>query len=509
MDLVTLKAFFQTKIGSKTAAGSIYPVDITDCLDALADAVDAGDIGGGGAVAPSIVSATCPNGAANTVVVVFNQSMTAVTTAGWSFKKNGSAWSVSSVTGATTTWTFTMGSSAINGDTLLRSYDSTTGATIGTSLELVSFTDSAVTNSVGAVAPTVVSATCPDGAANTVVVVFDQSMTGVTTAGWSFKINGGAWAVSSVTGATTTWTFTMGSSAVFGDTLLRSYDSTTGATIGTSLELVSFTDSSVTNSIAGSGYQTESDTFFASNTGLSTPQKDALDALVVAMKGIGWSKFTAVYPFIGGSAAAHKWNLVNPADTDGAFRGVFAGTGTHNSSGYAGNGTTGYMDTKLIPSVDLSVNDAHFGIYFTAAGGGSANGRHGCESSATANNLLIGAGLSGSSYYRMWGTANDGQIAVTQADVTDFFLMTRRGASDMEAYKASTSVQTNSGSTGVGGLPVSRSVYVGAHNEDGTAAYFSDLGMGLVTMGTGLTDGEVSTYYTAIQAYQTALSRNV
>jgi len=148
MDLATLKAFFQTKIGSKTAAGSIYPVDITDCLDALADAVDTGDIGGGGAVAPLVSSATCPNGAASTVVVVFNQSMTAVTTAGWSFKKNGSAWSVSSVSGSGTTWTFTMGSSAINGDTLLRSYDSGTGATIGTSLELVSFTDSAVTNSV-------------------------------------------------------------------------------------------------------------------------------------------------------------------------------------------------------------------------------------------------------------------------------------------------------------------------------------------------------------------------
>lgn len=107
-------------------------------------------LGGGGGSAPTVVSATCPNGAANTVVVVFSQSMTAVTTAGWSFKKNGSAWSVSSVTGSGTTWTFTMGSSAASGDTLLRSYDSTTGATIGTSLELVSFTDSAVTNNVAA-----------------------------------------------------------------------------------------------------------------------------------------------------------------------------------------------------------------------------------------------------------------------------------------------------------------------------------------------------------------------
>jgi hypothetical protein len=101
-----------------------------------------------GATAPTVSSKTCETAAPNQVVVVFNQSMTAVTTAGWSAKKNGSAWSVSSVTGSGTTWTFTMGSSAAGGDTLVISYDSTTGATIGTSLELVSFTDSSVTNNV-------------------------------------------------------------------------------------------------------------------------------------------------------------------------------------------------------------------------------------------------------------------------------------------------------------------------------------------------------------------------
>lgn len=355
-------------------------------------------------------------------------------------------------------------------------------------------------------APTVVSATVENADPDTIVVVFSESMGSVTTTGWGAKKNGSAWTISTVTGSGTTWNFNMASAAAGGDTLLMSYDSGTGATVdGSSNELVSFTDSAVTNNV--SGYQAESTAFFAVNTGLTTPQKDAVDDLVVALKGIGWAKFKAVYPFVGGTASAHKWNLINPVDTDGGFRGVFTGGVTHNSTGITGNGSTGYMDTKLVPATDLSVNDAHFGICFSGVGSTAFNGRHGCDSSSGANNMLIAAVLSGSSYYRMWGTAGDGQIVVSNSDVTDFFLVTRRGASDMEAYKGGVSEGTNSGSTTVGGLPVGRSAYIGAFNEDGTANYFSDLPISFVTIGTGLTDGEVSTLNAAVAAYNTALSR--
>jgi hypothetical protein len=100
-------------------------------------------------------------------------------------------------------------------------------------------------------APTVVSATVPNGAANTVVVVFSESVT-VTTAGWSFRRNTSNWAVSSVAGSGTTWTFTMATSAASGETIDRSYNSATGATVDAAAnELVSFTNAAVTNSIAG------------------------------------------------------------------------------------------------------------------------------------------------------------------------------------------------------------------------------------------------------------------
>jgi hypothetical protein len=102
--------------------------------------------GGGDATAPVVVSATATSG--STIVIVFSESVT-VTTSGWSFKINGSAWGISSLTGSGATWTFTMSTSAISTDTILRSYSSTTGGTVDSSAnELVTFTDQAVTNSI-------------------------------------------------------------------------------------------------------------------------------------------------------------------------------------------------------------------------------------------------------------------------------------------------------------------------------------------------------------------------
>ena len=108
-------------------------------------------LGGGDVTAPTVTSATVENADPDTIVVVFSESVTGVSATGWSFKKNGSAWTISTVTGSGTTWNFNMASAAVNGDTLLRSYNSATGATVdGSSNELVTFTDSAVTNNVAA-----------------------------------------------------------------------------------------------------------------------------------------------------------------------------------------------------------------------------------------------------------------------------------------------------------------------------------------------------------------------
>jgi lysophospholipase L1-like esterase len=47
-----------------------------------------------------------------------------------------------------------------------------------------------------------------------------------------------------------------------------------------------------------------------------------------------WNKMYAIYPFIGGTAATHKWNLKDSRDLDAAFRLTFNGAAaTHNQYG--------------------------------------------------------------------------------------------------------------------------------------------------------------------------------
>jgi hypothetical protein len=358
----------------------------------------------------------------------------------------------------------------------------------------------------GDVAPIVVSCTCPNSAPNTLVYVFSQSMTAVTVAGHTAKKNGSAWNHVSVTGSGTTWTFTMPSAAALGDTLLRSYDSTTGATIGTSLELVSFTDSSVTNSVAGS-YQTESTAFFAVNTGLTTPEKDAVDALVVTMKSIGWSKFKVFYPNIGGTAAAHKWNLINPLDTDGAFRATYGnGNGgvTHSATGIAKTGTASSINSHMSYDTDFALDDCHVGVHVrgTTSGGQIA----GAWNTAVTFGLGLANYYAGTDVQAYYNDLNAGVISATGA-VSGHYGLNRSSSTSLKAFKngaqtGSTYVTANSGTKA--GIEF----YFGCVNWQGTGGWAGFEGeITVCHAGTTLTDGEWATLNTAISTFNTAISR--
>jgi hypothetical protein len=89
----------------------------------------------------------------------------------------------------------------------------------------------------------------------------------------------------------------------------------------------------------------------------------AIDTFVKSLKTEGiFSKLKAVYPFIGGTADRHKWNLMNPQDTNAAHRMLWYGSGTHSETGFKGDGSTAYGDTNL-PHNTLSLGNESFGVY--------------------------------------------------------------------------------------------------------------------------------------------------
>jgi hypothetical protein len=71
-------------------------------------------------------------------------------------------------------------------------------------------------------------------------------------------------------------------------------------------------------------------------------QRLAVDRLATMVARIGQTRFVAVYPFIGGTAATHALNLVS---TNYALS--FTGGITHDANGYTSDGTTGWADTGI------------------------------------------------------------------------------------------------------------------------------------------------------------------
>ena len=73
---------------------------------------------------------------------------------------------------------------------------------------------------------------------------------------------------------------------------------------------------------------------FLTATGITNPTiASAICTLVTSMKADGtWAKCSAIYPFVGGTATTHKFNLKNPADTNAAFRLSFSGGWIHSAN---------------------------------------------------------------------------------------------------------------------------------------------------------------------------------
>jgi hypothetical protein len=104
---------------------------------------------------------------------------------------------------------------------------------------------------------------------------------------------------------------------------------------------------------------------FLTAAGITDPTiESAINTLVIDLKDEGlWTKLIALYPFVGGTATTHKWNLKDPRDLDAAFRLTFNGTITHDTNGVTGDGSTGWYNTYCSILNDLSQNSAAIFAY--------------------------------------------------------------------------------------------------------------------------------------------------
>jgi hypothetical protein len=235
----------------------------------------------------------------------------------------------------------------------------------------------------------------------------------------------------------------------------------------------------------------------------------AIETLVIDLKAAGiWTKMKAVYPFVGGTASSHKFNLKDPRDLDAAFRLIYTGALTHNSNGMTGAG--GRADTRFSPSANLTANSTSVGFY-----DGSEISSNSTEMGCSGASFLPIIGLS----TRFLSNANFN----AQFDCYDFsghrlatFVPTSQGftigsvvsGTDQRLYKNGLQIGATVTTAQTQGLP-SQNIFILARNDNGSASNISSKNARFSFIGDGLTAAEVADLQTAVQSFQTTLGRAV
>jgi hypothetical protein len=253
------------------------------------------------------------------------------------------------------------------------------------------------------------------------------------------------------------------------------------------------------------GYYTEA-AMFISAAGLTDAlQCNAVNFLVgELLKNNLWSKMYAVYPMVGGTATSHKFNLIDPQDTDAAFRLDFNGTVTHSSGGVQGNGTNGYADTHFNPTTEgVGLNNFGMGCNSRTELQATVVDMGGRNSAAVAATQLLVRYSPNTSQFRV-NNNNVGTLTATGATTSiGNFGMNRLNSTQVRFTRnGTTSVFTQAS-----GTLTNRDIYLMALNNNLSPANFSPRQYTFFRIHQGLTDAEEATFQTIITNYNTLLGR--
>ena len=241
-------------------------------------------------------------------------------------------------------------------------------------------------------------------------------------------------------------------------------------------------------------------------------QQYAIDTLVTDLKANNlWSSLLTIYPFVGGTATSHKFNLKDPRDLAGAFRLDFGGGWTHNSTGALANGVNAYASTNW--SFNYQMNGSytngsvHTSAYiennptpianslFGAAFWGGADTREAYTSLKNPSTGLFN-GVLGSS------------VTFQNTDMKGYYVTSRTSNASLKVFKNNQTMGTNTISNTNTNAP-QYSYHIGALYYNGNIGFYNNYQYSFITLGAGLTDVDSANLYNVVQKYQTTLGRQV
>lgn len=239
----------------------------------------------------------------------------------------------------------------------------------------------------------------------------------------------------------------------------------------------------------------------------SSRQQRAVIELVRGLKHAQlWTKMKAIYPFVGGTATTHRFNLKDPQDTNAAFRLTFSGGWTHDSTGAASNGTNAWADTNLNAFNNLTNGDFSVSAYVVT---GSVNnqpytGEINCNANPYNPAGLIGLRVFNRaiSLAQFNGGDDRTESAAASSTTMGFAVGSETSNSNRKFYKNNSLLATNTTRSTTALQNGNLWLMWGGHQ-------YAISKLAFVHAGSSLTDSQASTLYTIVQRYQTALGRQV
>jgi hypothetical protein len=231
----------------------------------------------------------------------------------------------------------------------------------------------------------------------------------------------------------------------------------------------------------------------AAGGSLSTTEQNATKTLVADLKAAGiWTPMKAIYPMVGASAAACSQNLKSSS-----FTGTFTSGWTFASTGVTGNGTSAYFDTNCIITSDLPSTNYGVGFYKR-----SNNVQNAADIGRDLSNLNIYSKYlpDGNTYHRGIGATPDNY---TQTPNNGFYHQYGKTANSTAFYNSTKKLTGTAGNTTNSGLSLCLAGLIFSGTGFNASQYT------FLFTSESLTDTQASNFYTAVQAFQTTLSRQV
>jgi hypothetical protein len=233
----------------------------------------------------------------------------------------------------------------------------------------------------------------------------------------------------------------------------------------------------------------------------------ATDTLFTDLKSNGlYTLIDCMYPVLGGTAGSHKFNAINPIDTNGAYRLTFAGVWTHSASGMTTNGldstyANSFYNAQLVVS---GAADQSVSIYTTTRAG---------DQQTIGSTLLpappaevgIYTSFGGNSFIPNVKSSGSGYVSYSQPTQQGigYFIATSTGTNVLGSKNGSVVVNSPQ-------IPAFTNLthFIGNSNGNTTTSFGFNVNIIFATFGRQLTSSQMTTLSNIVNAFQTTLGRN-